>query len=324
MIVRRIAALTALVALTSGSVRTASSADKITVHHAINSVTAVHWPDFVAAREGFNEREGLTVDTVLLPAESMIAALVGGSVEVALANATQLVLSVDKGANLTAVGVGADNQPYHLMAAPGIKTFADLRGKNLALADSIDIFTDVVREILKRNKLDMNKDVNVIYGNGQNQRFAAILNGAIQAGLFSLPADADLAARGYNSLAFTPDYFPNLTLSVNAVNRSWAEANPDVLRRFLRARAGAIKWLYDPANRDRALQILMDETKLPRPAALASYDYYIVKSKAFPVDGCVRRAGLDTLLHLLQDQHRVAKLGPRDAGKLMDREWCPH
>lgn len=311
--------LSALLAFTPAPVR---AAETITLRHAINSLTATNWPDFVASSEGFDAREGLAVETVLISAESMIAALIGGSVEIALANATQLAFAVDKGANIVAVGVGAENQPYHLMAAPSVKSFADLKGKNLALADAIDIYTTVAKEILKRNGLTLGTDVNVIYGNGQNQRYAAILGGAIQAGFFALPADADLKDKGYTVLAFTPDYYPHLTLSVNAVNRGWANDHPDALRRFLRARSNAIKWLYDPANENRAIEILATRTKLPRSAASAAYDYFIRK-KTFPDDGCIRRPGLDALLAMLKEQGRLVKLGASDSAKLIDRSWCP-
>jgi ABC-type nitrate/sulfonate/bicarbonate transport system substrate-binding protein len=258
----------------------------------------------------------------VMPAESIIAAVISGSIDVGLGNATQLVLSVDKGANVAAVAIGGANQPYHLMAVPSVKTLADLKGKNLALADSVDIYDDVVRQIFKKNGLDMDKDVNVIYGNGSTQRFAAILSGAIQAGLFPPPLDADLASRGFTSLAYTPDFYPNLPISVNAVNRGWAAANADTLRRFLRARSDAIKWLNKPANEDAAIQILMDQTKVSKPAAQVAYDYYI-KKKQFPDDGCIQTLGLDTLVHMLKDTGRLAKLGANDAGKLIDREWCP-
>jgi ABC-type nitrate/sulfonate/bicarbonate transport system substrate-binding protein len=319
---RRVAFLALALTLGAGTVPT-TAADKIVVHRAFNSLTAVHWPDFVAESEGFNERAGLDVESVILPAEAMIAALIGGSVDIALPNVTSLALAADKGANIVAVGVGADNQPYHLMASPAIKTFANLKGKNLALADPTEIYTEVTRQILKKNGLNMATDVNVIFGNGQNQRFAAILNGAIQAGLFSLPSDAELLSRGYNSLAFTPDYVPNLTLSVNAVNRPWATEHADTLRRFLRARSEAIKWLNDPANENRAIAILMDATKSSKPAATAAYDYYIRKAKVFPNDGCVRRAGIETQLRMLKEAGRLSKLSASDAGKLMDRQWCP-
>lgn len=135
-----------------------------------------------------------------------------------------------------------------------------------------------------------------------------------------MPADADLMSRGYNSLAFTPDYYHHLTLSAYAVYRPWAEKNPDILRRFLRARSEAIKWLYVLANKDRAIQILVAETKLPAAAAAATYDYYVTKNHIFPRDGCVTRPGLEAVVRILQDQGRLTH---PDSGKLMDRQWCP-
>jgi NitT/TauT family transport system substrate-binding protein len=300
----------------------ARAADVLLIHEAINSLTAVQWPDFISRAQGFNEQQGLNVDIVLTQPESMISALLGGSTEIALPNATGLALSVDKGANIVAVGIGADNIPYHFVTSPAVKTFKDLKGKTIALADPTDIYTTVMRTILKKHGLNPDSDVSLLYGPGQNQRYAAILAGAIQGGFFALPADADLASRGYNSLAFTPDYFPNLTLSVIAVNRAWAEQHPDVLRKFLRARSDAIKWLNNPANKDRAIAILMTETKLPIGPATASYDYYVAKAHLFPADGCVQRKGLDTLVRMLRDEKRVTGAAS-DAGKLMDRQWCP-
>jgi ABC-type nitrate/sulfonate/bicarbonate transport system substrate-binding protein len=308
------------VAINAGPVRAAAV---ITIHHAMNSLTSANWPDFVADREGFNARQGLNVETDLMPPDTIIAALVGGSIEIGMGNATQLALAVQKGANIVAVGVGADNQPYHLMSAPAVKTFADLRGKSLALASPGDVYTYATRDILQKHGLKLNTDVNVVYGAGQNQRFTALLNGAVQAGLFSPPSDADLAARGYNTLAFTPDYYPNLTLSANAVNRAWALSHADVLRRFLQARADAIGWLYDPANENAAIQLLMDETKVDRPAASAAYDYYIHTAKVFPRDGCIRQPGFDTLVRMLKQEGQLPEASTVTAAKMMDRAWCP-
>jgi ABC-type nitrate/sulfonate/bicarbonate transport system substrate-binding protein len=300
----------------------AGAADLLHIREAINSLTAVQWPDFIAKAQGFNAAQGLDVETVMSQPEAMIGALLGGSVEIGLPNATGLALAVDKGANVVAVAVGADNIPYHFITPPAIKAFKDLKGKTIALADPTDIYTTVMQQILKKNGLNPDTDVQFLYGPGQNQRYAAIIGGAIQGGFFALPADADLISRGYNALAFTPDYFPNLTLSVIAVNRSWAEAHADVLRKFLVARSNSIKWLRNPANKDKAIAILMAETKLPVGPATASYDYYVTKAHVFPDDGCVNGKGLDSVVRMLHDQGRLTTLGTSGA-KLMDREWCP-
>lgn len=147
-----VGALLALLVLALPKAGTA--ADLILVHAAFNSFTATQWPDFISHAQGFYEREGLNVETTITQADSMMGALMGGSVEIGLPSATLLALAVDKGANVVAVGVGADNQPYHFMTPPAIKTFKDLKGKTIALSDTTDIYTTVVRTILKKNGLN--------------------------------------------------------------------------------------------------------------------------------------------------------------------------
>jgi hypothetical protein len=119
----------------------ARAADLLLIHEAINSLTAVQWPDFISRAQGFNEQQGLNVDIVLTQPESMIGALLGGSTEIALPNATGLALSVDKGANIVAVGIGADNIPYHFIAPTAVfsvkastRSFACCATKNASRA----------------------------------------------------------------------------------------------------------------------------------------------------------------------------------------------
>jgi hypothetical protein len=57
------------------------------------------------------------------------------------------------------------------------------------------------------------------------------------------------------------------------------------------------------------------------PRGRGCLDYYVKKPDIFPNDGCIRRTGLDTLVGLLRDQNRLSKAA--DAGKMMDRQWCP-
>lgn len=91
-------------------------------------------------------------------------------------NATGLALAVDKGANVVAVAVGGDNQPYHLITGPAVKTFKDLKGKTNALADPTDIYTTVIKTILKKNGLNPDTNINFLYGPSQNQRYPAIIS----------------------------------------------------------------------------------------------------------------------------------------------------
>ncbi len=241
----------AAAALLRGPVAAADA--PVVIHESFPSKVATFWPSFIAQAQGFYTNQGLQVEDLVVDPNVTVATLIGGSVEVSFADSTQLLLALEKGANLVAVGIETDKNPYKLMAPAGIKTLKDLKGKRIGVASAIDVYTYVAREILRKAGLDPEKDVEWIVGGGQNQRLSAIAAGAIQAGFFTPPSDSKLTAQGFNTLAFAPDYFPDLTLSATTVKRDWALAHPDVLRKFLQAQSDAVKWLYAPANHARAV-----------------------------------------------------------------------
>jgi len=290
------------------------------VRRGVMSQTAVDWAHFVAQSEGFYAREGLDVQQTIVDPPTTVTALIGGSLDVVVVDSTGLVLGVDKGANIVAVGPVADRNPYYLMVNPDIKTIAQLKGKRIGAPSAIEVYTTVIRGLLKKAGLDPDKDVDWVYGGGQNQRLAAMLGGAINAGLFSSPADEKLRERGMSALAFTPDIVPSLALSVTSVRRDWAQQHADVVRRYLRAQANAIGWLNAPANRTRAIEILATSTNSTTAEAATAYDYWIAKHVLG--DRCVVPARFDSLLSILQSQGRLATLKAGDGAKLSDTEWC--
>jgi ABC-type nitrate/sulfonate/bicarbonate transport system substrate-binding protein len=300
----------------------AQSSEKTTIRQVFPSKTAAFWPNYVASAEGLYAKQNLEVENIATDPNVMISALLGGSAEAAYADSTQLMLALEKGANIVAVGLQTDRNPYKLMAAPGIKTIADLKGKKIGVASAIDIYTYVLKEVLKKGGLDPEKDVEFIVGGGQNQRLAAIQSNAVQAGWFTPPGDARLAAQGYTSLAFAPDYYPNLTLSATSVRKDWAAAHPDAMKRFLRAQSDAVKWLYNPANKARAIQVLVDQVGGTPADATEAYNYYVGK-KIWPENACVQKPGLANVVKILRATGQLKTLGEGDVAKFADAEWCP-
>jgi ABC-type nitrate/sulfonate/bicarbonate transport system substrate-binding protein len=293
-----------------------------TVVYAVPSFTAIGWPDYIAREQGFFAGQGLDVQITLLDGQAIVPALLGGSVDIALGNTTGFILAADRGASIVSVGFGAENSPYHIMAAPGITSFKDLKGKKIGVnSEQIDVYTSIIKQLLKKNGLDPDTDVDLLPA-GQNQRVSAITAGAIQAGLFTLPADAELASRGFTSLAYIPDVVPNISTSVIMVRRDWAESH-DTVARFLRARGEADRWLNDPANKARAMQILIADTKSTPASALLAYDFYVTKTHAYRPNPCITAASLDTELRILYSDGRLKKLTPKDTPKLMETRWCP-
>jgi ABC-type nitrate/sulfonate/bicarbonate transport system substrate-binding protein len=284
-------------------------------------VTGAQWPEFVAQDKGFYAREGLTVETLVVDVRTSITSLIGGSFEVSFANATDLVLAINRGANLVAVGSGLDRAPYALITAPAVRTFADLKGRKVGAAAQSDAYTVVLRDMLSNNGLDPEQDVEFVYGGSSNQRMVALQSGGLDASLILPPQERELTDKGFNALGSTLDYFPNLQLSLTAVRRDWAEQNADLLRRYLRAQGSASQWLNDPANRAEAAQILSDATKAPPDAAAYTYDQVVTRVHAYPDDGCIQRDGMERVLQVLASAGQIEGTPPVE--RYIDRQWCP-
>jgi ABC-type nitrate/sulfonate/bicarbonate transport system substrate-binding protein len=293
---------------------------KTVVRMALPSKGGGFWPVYVARDAGFFAGENLDVQLNELDPNLTVASLIGHGVDIAYADSTQLLFALEKNADLVAVGLNLDRQPYRLMAAAPIKTVAGLRGKKIGAASEIDVYTYVIRTILRNAGLNPDKDVQWVIGGNQTRRLAALTAGSIDAGLFSPPSDSRLGAQGYNALAFAPDIFQNLTLSAQTVNRDWARGNGAVLRRILTAEAKAVAWLNDPANGERAKQIFMSATGANAADASEAYSYYV--GRHVWTDACIHEAGLVNVVKIMRQTGQLKRLTEADVRKFADPQWC--
>ncbi|SEB57324.1 ABC-type nitrate/sulfonate/bicarbonate transport system, substrate-binding protein [Beijerinckia sp. 28-YEA-48] len=293
-----------------------------TVVRATVSTTAVEWPDIIAKDKGFYEKEGLNVEHIMTSPTTITPSLIGGTTQFGFINASQLVLAIEGGADLVAIGQGADPSPYSLMALSSIKSVNDLKGKTISLAEPGDVYAEATRDILRKAGLDPAKDVIFRYGGNSNQRMAAIMAGAVDAVPVVPPQDRMLIDRGFNAIAFYPDYYPRLALSLTAVRRPWAQQNPELVKAFLRAQAAAIQWLYDPANKKEALELLAKETRSDVVAAEHGYNVYVTKLRMFPENGCIQAPGMEVLMQVLSRVNKNVK-ADQPVNKYIDTQWCP-
>jgi len=95
------------------------------------------------------------------------------------------------------------------------------------------------------------------------------------------------------------DIIPDYQFSSIAVRRNWAQHNEAALARFLRAYARGCQWLYDPANRSEAVQILVERLNTTEELARKTYALYIEHAQALPRAGELNPAGLRTPLDIM-------------------------
>jgi ABC-type nitrate/sulfonate/bicarbonate transport system substrate-binding protein len=298
----------------------APAGEVVTLKRATISITGTQWPDFVAEQKGFLDRERLQIETSVVNVRSSITSLMTGAIDTSFANAGDLILAVDQGADVVAVGSGVERALDQLIAQPQLLAIPDLKGKTIGAAGPADAYTYVIRDILRQNGLNPDGDVEFMFGSSSNDRFLALQAGGIDAALFVPPQDHDLTGKAFSVLASTMDYYPQLQLSLTAVRRGWAEQNSHLVRRYLRARASASQWLNDPANRAEATQILVDTLKVSPDVAAYTCEANITRIQAFPNDGCIQRVGTEKLIEVLHTIGQLQTVSPVE--RYIDRQWC--
>jgi ABC-type nitrate/sulfonate/bicarbonate transport system substrate-binding protein len=141
-----------------------------------------------------------------------------------------------------------------LVVPPQVKSFADLKGKLLAVDAYNSGFAPVLVYILHKNGLTLKKDYEMKAVGGDGLRRDSILKGETFAGLISL--DEEMKKRGYYVIARAQDYFTAYAVGEGAARREWAQQHEDLLVRYIRGVLRGTGWILDPNNKQDVLQVL--------------------------------------------------------------------
>ena len=213
-------------------------------------------PIWVAQRNGLFEGQGIDVQLAYTPSSGfLIASLFDGRQDIALALMDNLIayqegqgeVRIAEPPDLVAI-LGGDGGFLSVVAAPGVKSFGDLKGKTL----SVDALTTgaafVLRELVVKNGLADN-DVNYVRAGGTSNRYTELLAGKHDATLLRTPFELLAQNRGYHVLA-SADMLGPYQGTAGFVRRSWAQAHEAAVIGFLKAYRAGVDWLYQPANRE--------------------------------------------------------------------------
>ena len=165
-------------------------------------------PTWVAQRQGFFEQQGLAVQLSFTPSSGLLVnGLMSGRFDLGLASIDNVVAYQEgqgDGPPLLdpdlAAFMAVDSGFLSLVAAPGVKTMADLRQRQLAV-DSLNTgFSFVLRELLQKNGIGEG-DVTLVRGGATEIRFRDLLANRYEATLLRTPYEILAVERGCNVLA---------------------------------------------------------------------------------------------------------------------------
>jgi len=245
------------------------------------SRTAPNWPSFIAAEKGFFRREGVELETIYVGnVANTVQQLVAGAFDVASSTFDTAIRAIANGGNAVMIGGMVTKYPYSIMAVSNVTSAADMKGKTIILPFPKDLLTIVWNRWLTEKGIRP-EDVEQTYTGATPNRLAALVSGAVQAALLTQPFDFHAASQGYRKLIDIGAFGKEYGFLTVLARPQWLRDNPETARGYLRALAAAVDWLYDPANRNEAIEILARETKLDPAIATQTYNYYVGELQPF-------------------------------------------
>lgn len=236
------------------------------------------WPLYVAQSKRLFEREGISVEATLTRSSArQLEQLIEGDFDIGFQQSDHVVRGVERGSDLFIFMAQAHAPELTLVAAPGIHSFADLKGKEIAVDGARTGYSLLLRKLLADKGLPAG-DYALKEIGGSKERFDSLFSGATFASLLNPPFDRSLLATGFVSLGTTGEYFPTYPGSIAAARRGWAQRNESQLVAFIRAFTAAHAWLQDPGNKAEAIGLLPARLNIDANVAAQTYDELVKRA----------------------------------------------
>ena len=276
---------------------------------------------YIAQRRGFFDKENLNVETVGLPGvKFQIEALDKGTVDVSHTATPYLVQAVLNGSDSVAIVGGLANPVFAILAKPGIKSYADLKGKMMGLSLPVDTITIGTEKLLRKNGLNKG-DYGVTTLVGTPVRVACLEKGTCDAVPVGQPDDLVLAQKGYNNLGNSLEVIPHLQFNVIAARRAWAAEHRDVVMRYVRALGGAYRYMSDPVNKEDVIKLISDTTDAPPDIARKILTFYFEPyTGIMPKSAGIDMEGMKTVVDLMGEIGELKAPLP-DAARFVDLQY---
>jgi NitT/TauT family transport system substrate-binding protein len=267
--------LVIVVILLAGSRAPATAQDKFRVASGGFS-TAIHAVAWAAYEKRLFQKYGLDGEYLALESGTpAMQALLANELQIVFTTGALAITANLQGGDTTIIAGGINFIPNKLLVRPEIKRPEDLKGKRIAISrfgSASDYATQVALEKLGVNP----KDVTIVQIGGNLTRFAALMNGTIQATLLSEPLTTmGIRDHKMNSLIDLAESGVPLPQNCFIVRRSYLAANRVKIVNGMKA----IIEGYFMVKNDRALglQLIKKYIRVSDDDANISYDYYLAK-----------------------------------------------
>ena len=210
-----------------------ATAQEMSLRAVYNALSGVMGPIWVAQDANLFSKHGVSVDLKYLAATTAVQGMVGGGEEIGLVG-NQGIDAKLEGADLLYIASCLPTFVFQIYARPEIKSLADLRGKTVAVTQPAASTDYAMRIVLRRNGLEPDKDVKILFSQDINAVFTSVNVGNAVAGIMSAPTSLRAKAAGLKPIVNVTELkIPFLFTGVLSSPKIIREKNEAVIR-FLR------------------------------------------------------------------------------------------
>lgn len=260
----------------------------------------------IAELKGFFRDEGIQVEIVQMRVPVSMVALMTKEIDYATPTGTLLVSAV-KALPLRVVMYFLLAPLHVLNAKPEIRTMAELKGKTVGIGGIGEATDPMLRAMLKRAKIDPEKEIKVLQVSGSGSRFAALTAGLMDAAVLPPPYNLQAEAQGYRrlmSVAELPDILdgtvalpPPTGLGVNVEK---LQSNPQQVKRVIRALLKSHNFIR--SQKPEVTKIISEWLKLAPFMAAGAYDMFV---GAMSGDGLVKETALEAAVEQVRQELKL-------------------
>jgi NitT/TauT family transport system substrate-binding protein len=293
-IVRLFGSICLIGLISSSAVYAAQPAlEEVIIGYPSRSLTEL--PTHVALKKGFFRNEGLDVKLVQARSNILAAALASGSMQY-LTSVTTVLGAIMGGMPAKVIAGVTKNNPDFLMVRPEIRSFADLKGKKVAVSGFGGASHQRMLIVLSKNGINPNTDVTILSVGDARLRLDQLRAGAIDATVLTAPNNFIAERAGFRSLGSSSDLLALPAVGVATLERRLRE-KPEEAKKILRSFLKGMRHMKE--RRDEAIAVAMEWLNLDRELAERSYDIMLPN---YSLDGRIDLASLQASIDQLNQR----------------------
>jgi len=268
------------------------------VRVAMLAPSALLWLHAVAKDQGFYDERKIAVKELIAGSSPvLLQAVSSGSVEAGISLGDVVIRAVDQGAPVIIAGAVLEKTILRLVGGTGVTETRQLEGATVTAGAVEGGTANLLRYQLKRGGVDP-RGVKMVALTNSRDRVVALGNGQVKGALLIAPFDT-LAER--EKMKVLDVYREPYVQTPLVLNKDWAAKNRAAAVGLTKALQKAAVWIYEPKNKQKAIEILAAYTNVPADICAESYAFMIEDQKAVGRNLEVPAAGLENIIRIDQD-----------------------